>query len=168
MIPASDLFSTYQEAQAMVDSGDLKQAADICRQILDHHPNFPYGYHLMSSLFCATGTYSNALTFAQMAISKDPSVPLFHIQQGQILFSLGDNAAAAQAFQNAHLLEPRSPYPLLLWADAQAQQGKFEDANTLFVRARSAGDIPEIDLHEGLCRMMQGQFENAEQLFSRS
>jgi predicted TPR repeat methyltransferase/TolA-binding protein len=167
MIPASNLFSVYQEAKALVEEGDLKQAADICRQILDNHPNFPYGYHLMSSLFCATGTYSNALTFALLAISKDPSVPLFHIQQGQILFSIGENEAAAEAFQNAHKLEPASPYPLLLWADTQAQQAKFEDAKKLFAQARSAGDLPEIDLHEGLCLVMQGQFEKAEKLFDR-
>jgi predicted TPR repeat methyltransferase len=167
MIPATNLFSTYQEAEAMVNSGNLKQAADICRQLLDNHPNFPYGYHLMSSLFCATGTYSNALTFAQLAISKDPSIPLFHIQQGQILFSLGNNEAAAMSFQNAHLLAPANPYPLLLWADTQAQQCKFEEAKDLFNRARAAGDLPEIDLHEGLCLVMQGQLEAAEKLFDR-
>jgi predicted TPR repeat methyltransferase len=167
MNTAHNLLQEYEKAEALVSAGELRQAADMCRVLLDKHPDFPYGYYLMSSLFRATGTFNNALTFSQMAIKLLPDNPAFHVQHGQILFAMGENAGAAEAFRMAHALGPNDPIPLLLWADAMAQQGKVDDAIRLFGRAREVRDIPEIDLHEGLCRMMRGEHDAAEDLFNR-
>lgn len=156
----------YHEAEALVAAGHLRQAADICKGMLDQHPDFPYGYYLMSSLFRATGTYNNALTFSQMAIQLLPDNPAFYIQHGQILFSMGDNVAAEEAFSKAHQLQPADPIALLLLADAKAQLGQFDEAIQLFAKAREANDIPEIDLHEGLCQFMKGNLDKAEALFN--
>jgi predicted TPR repeat methyltransferase/TolA-binding protein len=164
---AQNLMLAYQEAEALVAAGHLRQAADICRSMLDEHPDFPYGYYLMSSLFRATGTYGNALTFSQMAIQMQPENSAFHIQHGQILFSLGDNTGAESAFRTAHLLQPTDPIAMLLLADTMAQQDNFDDAILMFENARAARDIPEIDLHEGLCHMMKGAHDKAEKLFNR-
>jgi len=162
-----NLFQSVQQAEALVESGELQQAADICKDMLDKHPDFPHGYYLMSSLFRATGTFNNALTFSQMAIKLEPNIAAFHIQHGQILFSMNENAAAAEAFRAAHRIEPNNPIPLLLWADAMAQQNQFDEAVRLFGRARKVRDIPEIDLHEGLCYLMKGANDKAESLFNR-
>jgi len=167
MIPAGDLFSTYQKAEKLLAAGELKKAADLCKSILDANPDFAYGYHLMSSLFRATGTYDKALTFAQMAVERDPGVAIFHLQLGQVLFGLSYYQEAAATFEKAYQLDPNNAVTLLLKASAYVQLGQFDVAEGLFRRARAIADIPEIDEHEGLCMVMKGDTDKAEVLFDR-
>lgn len=167
MTGAAELLNTYQKAEGLLIAGELRQAADLCKQILDANPNFPYGYHLMSALFRATGTFEKALTFSQMAIRLEPRIAAFHIQQGQVFFALSHWDDAAKAFEQASQLEPTNQLALLLWADTCAQQGKFEEANRLFRKLRNVGDMPEIDEHEGLCLSMQGNVKEAEKRYDR-
>lgn len=167
MIPAGDLFRTYQQAEKLLADGELKKAADLCKSLLNSNPDFAYGYHLMSSLFRATGSYDQALLFAQMAVERDPNVALFHMQHGQALFALSRNQEAAAAFEKAYQCDPTNALALLLKADAIGQLGEFEAAAKLFQRARDLADIPEIDEHEGLCMVAKGDTDRAEALFDR-
>lgn len=167
MQPAQDLFETFNRAERLIASGDLRQAADMCRAMLDANPDFPYGYHLMASLFRATGTYERALTFAQMATQMAPGIAAFHIQQGQVLCSLGEWQAAAGAFSTALAIEPANPVILLLLASTHTQRAEFSTALNLFKQARAVKDIPEIDEHEGLCHSIQGDRTEAERCFDR-
>lgn len=167
MQPATDPHTIYRQAETLLAAGDLRRTGELCKELLSAHPQFPYGYYLMSSLFTKTGDLNRALTFAQMASDKAPDIALFHIRLGQTLFALADWKAAAKAFQNACRLEPNNPLPVLLWADTCAQRKQFDRALELFARARAIADIPEIDEHEGLCLAMQGNREAAEKRFDR-
>lgn len=167
MLGAATLLETYQQADAMLAAGKLQQAADMCKQMLETNPNFAYGYHLMSSLFRTTGNLEKALSFSEIAIRLDPSVPPFHVQQGQILFTMARFDDAGMAFERAHRLCPTEALYLILTADVSAQQGRYEEALALFTRARALSDIPEIDEHEGLCLIVMGDLTLAEQRFER-
>lgn len=167
MQPGADLFTAYREAETLLEGGDLRKAADLCKEILHSDPGFPYAYHLMASLFKATGTFSRALNFSQMAINMAPDVASFHILQGQVHAAIGDWALAMEAFEKAHALESDSVLPLLLWAEASAKQGRFELMPTLFKRARTLGDDARIDEYEGLCLLAEGKASEAEMLFNR-
>jgi predicted TPR repeat methyltransferase len=166
MNPSSELYDAYREAEALLAAGELRRAADLCKVMLDSNPEFSYGYHLMSSLFRATGTHARALEFAQIAVRMAPEVGEFHIQHGQILLSVGDWAGATAAFEAAYNVTQDDPIALLLWADACARQSDFEKAEMLFVRARGMENIPEMHEYEGLCMAMQGRVGEAETLFA--
>ncbi len=167
-MPASAaLIDTYQQAESLLISGELKQAANLCQEILAADPEFAYGHHLMAALLRTTGNLEKALDFERMALSREPGVPAFHMQLGQICFARGEWEGAAEAFGRAHLLEPENPFHLMLLADARAQQGRFAEALDLFSRARAASDIPDIDEHEALCLALQGRSAEAETLFDK-
>lgn len=165
MNPAPELLHTYQQAEALLASGELRKAADLCKEMLDSNPEFPYGYHLMSSLFKATGTFEKALTFAQLAVHMDPGVAAFQVQRGQVLAAIEHWPQAATAFESAHLLDPNNAIPLLLWSNAVAHQRRFDEALTLVARARLVDDIVQVDEYEGMCRAMRGERELAAQYF---
>lgn len=167
MNPAPDLLNTYHKAEALLVAGELRQAADLCKSLLDTNPEFPYGYHLMSSLFTATGTFEKALTFAQLAVHMAPTVPAFHLQRGQVLSAIEQWEQASTAFEQAYLLDLKNPMPLLLWGWARAQLRQYDDALELIACARSVYDIPQVDEYEGICRAMRGETEQAELLFDR-
>src|SRR5436309_1904234 len=135
MLQETDLHDHYKKAKALLADGDLRQAADICKQMLEADPRFAYGYHLMAALFKTTGNYEKALNFSQMAIELEPSVLSFHMQRGQVLFALAQWEAAGAVFAMGHLLQPQEAMPLIWWADCCARQGRFEEAGILFTQA---------------------------------
>lgn len=161
------LFDAYKKAETMIAEGNLRQAADLCKEMLDANPQYPYGYHLMASLFSATGTFERALSFAQTATQLAPEVCAFHIQHGQLLYALGAYEAAALSFTAACNIEPLNPIILLLLASTFTGRGRYAEAHGLYLRARSLSDMPEIDEQEGLCHFMQGNHQEAEILFDR-
>lgn len=167
MQPANDLFDAYQRAENLIEQGHLAQAADLCKEMLDANPDYAYGYHLMASLFSATGVFERALTFAQLATQMSPDVCAFHLQKGHVLYALGEYEGAALAFTAAYNLEPKNPVILLLLANTFTRRNQFREAQGLFMKARSLSDIPEIDEQEGLCQLLQGNRQNAEFLFDR-
>jgi predicted TPR repeat methyltransferase len=167
MTATAALISTYQEAESLLISGELRQAASLCQKILETDPDFAYGHHLMAALFRTTGNLDKALDFERMALARAPHVPAFHMQLGQICFARSDWNGAAEAFKTAHTLEPGNPFHVMLWADTRVQQGRFEEALDLFRRARAIGDIPDIDEHEGLALLAQGKAAEAEVMFDK-
>lgn len=164
---ATNLEDAYNKAQAMIAEGNLRAAADLCKEMLDANPEYPYGYHLMASLFSATGTFERAVTFSQMATQLAPEVCAFHMQHGQLLYSLGEYESAAISFMAAYQIEPSNPIILLLLASTFSGRGEYEEAHNLFIHARTLSDIPEIDEQEGLCHFMQGNYKEAETMFDR-
>jgi tetratricopeptide (TPR) repeat protein len=159
--------SLYAQAQQSFAAGDLKNTVELCRQMLDVDPQFAHGYHMMSSLFRVTGNYEKALTFADMAIKLAPQVCDFYVQQGQIWFAMGKWQEAAQAFKKAGDVDPTNNLSLILLADCHSQLGEYDEAVRMFTRARAIQDIPEIDEHEGICLLMQGETTTAEMMFDR-
>lgn len=163
----TELFDAYKQAETMIAEGNLREAADLCKEMLDANPDYPYGYHLMASLFSATGTFERAVTFSQMATQLAPEVCAFHMQHGQLLYSLGEYEAAAISFMAAYHIEPQNPIIILLLASTFSGRGEYDEAHGLFLHARTLADIPEIDEQEGLCQQMQGNMREAEALFDR-
>lgn len=167
MNAATHLFDAYKQAESLIAEGNLRAAADLCKELLDANPQYPYGYHLMASLFSATGTLERALAFAQIATQLAPDVCAFHMQQGQLLYSLGEYESAAVSFMAAYHIEPQNPIIILLLASTFTGRGQYEKAQSLFAHARALANIPEIDEQEGLCHMQQGNLKEAEACFDK-
>ncbi len=170
MSPGSSLIDSYQKADALLCRGELQQAADICKQMLESNPNFAYGYHLMASLFKVTGNFEKALSFADLAIKLDPNVPSFYLQRGTLLMALHCYEAAEDVFRKAYQMKPDLIQALLMAADACVHQGRHDDAARTFALARSRTtdhEQADIDQQEGLCQLSLGQLARAEALFER-
>ena len=167
MLSSTHLLDEFRKAELLLAKGELQGAADLCRQMLDSDPAFAHGYHLMSSLFRATGNYEKALNFAQLAIRIEPTIAAFHMQQGQVFYALGDWQAAATAFRTASELDNQNPLPVILWADTLIQAKDYDEAHVLFKRARCLGNIPELDEHEGIFLLARGDMDAAEAIFDR-
>ncbi len=104
---------------------------------------FGHGYYLMSALFQKTGNLEKALAFAELAIKHAPEIALFHSQQGQICISSMQWAPATAAFEKARILEPDNVHHVLLQAHATMQQQRYDEADTLYAKARQlAPDYP--------------------------
>ncbi len=164
---AVDVHQLYTRAEQLLDEGKLQPAADLCQQMLAINPQCAEGYHLMSSLFRRTGNYEKAVLFSRMAIDRDPTVADFYMQQGQSLFALNKWEEAFEAFSKAHALAPQNAIFIVLQATTLTQQKKFDAALALFAKARGLADLPEIDEHEGICRLQKGDVVAGEAMFDR-
>ena len=157
----------YDEAHEALSKGELRQAADLCKQMLDEEPGNPQGYFLMSSLFSAAGNHQKAFDFSALAISMDASVAQFHLQQGHVLYTLKEYAQAQHSFkQVTQLLPTQSEGPLWV-ANCLAAMERLREAEEWFTLARSRENTWCNDAYEGRAYMQNGQLEKAAFYFDR-
>src|SRR5688572_10267181 len=97
----ADFLSTYHEAQKQVESGNLREAADLCKQLLDVDQRSPHGHYLMAQIFLKSGDLNRALAFAERTVKYASDVAEFHALLGHILLQLGKSWAAEQSCRAA-------------------------------------------------------------------
>jgi predicted TPR repeat methyltransferase/Tfp pilus assembly protein PilF len=161
------LAADIEQAESLLLRGELHEAADICKRILEQNPAFAPGYCLMSALFRSTGNYDKALHFSDLAIQLDPQNASFYLHHGQIHAATENWDKAAECFSQAYGMDTQNVRALLLWGNSLTHLKYYDDAMEKFSRARLRSDSSEIDEYEGACLLEQGNLTAAEQLFDR-
>ena len=131
---SAELLVPYQQARKAMAAGVLRQAADLCKYIIDTDPECAYGYFLMSGLFKATGNLDKALMFGDMAIKCDQSLPVFYVHMAELLFYKKDFIAAENMARQALVSSPSDSNALGQLFAALREQKRDAEANQIMKR----------------------------------
>ena len=168
MDQSSKEHALYSQAQYALAQGDLKQAASLCQQLMDGFPESAQAYHLMSSLFRATGNFQKAYDYASLASRMDDCVMQYHMQQGEVLEAMQATDQAMECFKRAQALAGRDPAPFLAMARCLMQVERFDEAREQLNQAREFAVGADIFSAEAECLIGMGECAEAEQLLLKS
>ncbi len=110
--------SLYQQAVAVYQQGQFKQAEKLCLQILQHQPRYAQALHLLAVICAQTQRLSEAAAYAQKAIKAERKRAQYHNTLGNIFQQQGNWEAAKSSYQQAVRLSPKL-------ADAQHNLGEM-------------------------------------------
>jgi Flp pilus assembly protein TadD len=86
------------EARARHAAGDLRGAAEACRDLLKQNPDHPEALHLLGVALAQAGLHETALPYLTRALARGvPSAALLY-DYGMTVRALGQTAEAARAF----------------------------------------------------------------------
>lgn len=97
-----------ERAAQLGQSGRLSEAAGMCRQILQNHPNTARAWHFLGLAALQQGQFQEALSNLEQAITLSPNTAEFYNHVGVVHFSLGDFNAGINSYQQALALQPQS------------------------------------------------------------
>jgi tetratricopeptide (TPR) repeat protein len=143
-------------------SGRLREAEGIYRQVLTADPNNPHALHLLGQLSNQVGQAQAALNYIQRAIAQNPTSAQYQASLGAALVTLGRIPEAIDVFQRALLLQPDLLDAHANLGVALARIGKFDRAvESLDAAARMAPDNFKILDSLGSALSQAGQHERA-------
>jgi protein O-GlcNAc transferase len=96
------------QATQLGQSGQLSDAAALCRQILEEYPDVAPAWHLLGLTALQQGQAATALEHIEKAIAFDPTVADFHNHAGVVQFQLGNLDTGIACYRKALLLQPQS------------------------------------------------------------
>lgn len=102
--PTSRVFAPLAEAYRRL--GRLDEAIDICREGLEHHPDFHGGRVALAKCFIDKKQYSEARAELEKVVQFVPENLLAQRLLGDVLSALGDRPGALHCYKMALLLSP--------------------------------------------------------------
>ena len=81
----NNVTDTLRTAITHLQAGRLDEARPICQQILSKLPDHPDALNLMGIVEQRSGNLAEAASFFERAIARSPSMPGYHINQGNLL-----------------------------------------------------------------------------------
>ena len=150
-------------------TGNLQQAEQIYRQILQVDPNHADSLHLLGELAYRAGRHDTAIEYISRAIQLNPSVAAFHCNIGVVYQEVGRLDEAVAHFQRALQLQPQFPEVYNNLGVALKNQGRLEEAATCFHRAVTLRpDYVDAYNNLGIALAEQGRFDEAMACYQRS
>ena len=96
----------------------------------------------------ARGNYNDALTYFDIAISRDPQNYLTLFKRGATYLSLGKNALASRDFDKVLVIKPDFEGALVQRARIKSKNGDWEAAKQDYIAAGKGEDQEVLDLQE--------------------
>lgn len=151
------------------EAGNLQQAEDIYRKILEKNPNNPDVLNLMGILANQRKRSDEAENFIRKAISKNGLVPSYHNNLGIVLQSLNKLDNAIQCYQKALNLEPDFTEAHINLGITLQTQGKVDDAIKHYQKAlHLKPGIAKIHFNMGVALYDQGEFDAAIESYKKA
>ncbi len=150
-------------------SGQLKDAANIYRQIIDVDPDHPDANFLLGSLLLQTGDPAQAAELLSRAIAATPDQPMYHSTMGSALFQLGRIDEAANSFRKAIAVDANFFDAHNSLGNALSAMGRREEAIASYRAAIAIKpDFPEAYCNLGLALHGLGQLEGATESYRQA
>ncbi|MDC0196851.1 tetratricopeptide repeat-containing glycosyltransferase family protein [Gammaproteobacteria bacterium] len=137
------------EAMKLHDRGELSEAAECYRNILESNPDDADAWHLLGVLSHQQQNNDLALKLINLAIEIRPNIADFHNNLGKVHWALGDAKAADIQYHQALKLNPVHVKALNNLASLLRARGQFSSAVECARRAVSAGP-KEPEAHNNL------------------
>jgi tetratricopeptide (TPR) repeat protein/glycosyltransferase involved in cell wall biosynthesis len=105
-VAAADLAKRIAAAMQCYEQGNLAEAEQHCRQVLQHQPHEPAALHILGVIQCQTGRLEQAIANFQQVIAQNPN----HVEAlnnlGSAYKQQGQSAEAIAHYQRAIALDP--------------------------------------------------------------
>lgn len=139
---------------------DLSAAPMHADDALESPSTYLWTLYFLASHHSQLGDHSAALSTLSLALSHTPSLPELHTLRARILKRAGDAQGAAQAMEDARLLDGQDRFLNSKAAKYAVRNGEFERAEKtigLFTRVRALElELRPLHLARGACADVQG------------
>ena len=143
-------------------AGNLQQAEQLYRQILQVEPHHPDALHLLGVIAHQLGNNEAAIHYIDKAISVNPSDPNFHSNLGAAYQAMGELDAAVASYRQALNIQPDLAEGHYNLGSVLQSQGKLDEAAASYRRAlRIQPNYPETHYNLGNTLHEQGQLDEA-------
>jgi len=143
-------------------AGNLRQAEQLYRQILQADPDNADAHHLLGALAYQLGRHEQAMASIGQALTLKPGVAAYHSNLGLARQALGQMDEALACFQEALRLQPDSPVAHSNLANALLRQGKPDEAVIHYRQAlRLRPNFADAHCGLGLALAAQGDMDQA-------
>ena len=116
-------------------AGNLETAGEICKRLLDSHPNHSAALHLLGACASRSGRYRDAVDLFKRAIASDIGNPALRLNLGSALPGLGRFDESATCFLEAISLKPNYTRAYGHLGEALRAQGKTDEAVAVLCKA---------------------------------
>jgi tetratricopeptide (TPR) repeat protein len=159
MPTAAELFSlAVQHHQA----GNLHQAEQLYRQILQADPDHADAHHLLGVLACQVGRHDQAVASIRQALTLAPQTGVYYANLGVAYEGMGLLDEAKESFQRALELRPDDADAHYNLANVLRRQDRLDEATAHYGEAlRLKPDYPQARCNLGLTLAAQGELEEA-------
>ncbi len=149
--------------------GELREAEEIYRQVLQSDPLDPNAPHLLGVIAYQRGNNPLAVELIQRAIAINAEIPDFYVNLGNALRALDRLEEAASMFLRAISLDPRSGEAYHNLGLVLRQQGRIDEAaGCLREFLKISPDLPDGHNSLGLILLDQGMAEDAVRSFEKA
>jgi Tfp pilus assembly protein PilF len=160
---------TLMAARACHEAGDLAEAAQIYRQIIDADPNNFDAWHLLGVLASQCGRQHEAVKCIEKALDLCPNHAEAHSNLGLVLKDLGELDRAVARCSRAVQLCPQSAQIHYNLGSVFQQQDASDRAAKCYLRAiELQPDHSDAYNNLGLVRREQGRFDEAAACFQQA
>jgi tetratricopeptide (TPR) repeat protein len=151
-----------QTAVGLHQAGQLSQAEQIYRQILDAFPSHPDALHLIGLAALQSGRYELAIQYIGQAINARPAQPIFYNSLGEAYRTLGNMDVAQQLYEKAIALAPDHALVHNNLGKALRAQGKLAESVSEFRSALACQeDLAEARSNLGAALVALERFDEA-------
>ena len=116
-------------------TGNLQQAEDVCRQILNHHQNNSEAWYLLGLIAYKYMQHDSAISYIERAIRENPQNCNYHYALGKLYSIKGMWEEAIEKFRNTLSLKPDYGEAYNYIGIAFAEKGILDEAIEAFNRA---------------------------------
>ena len=161
--------NAMKRALDLYNKGNLKQAANLCRQLVQARPRHAEAHNLLAVVLKALGNDAGAVKALQRAIHLDPNTALFHSNLGEIERQRGKTFEAGVALDRALALDPNSAQALNNLGILNFDKREFEVAVKYYERAlEKNGSYPEAHNNLGNALRSLGRADEALEHYQRA
>ncbi|MBY0356055.1 MAG: tetratricopeptide repeat protein [Rickettsiales bacterium] len=152
----------YLQAEQLLNSGQLKDAAALCEQMLNANPMYHRGYFLLSRLFSSVGNTDKSLEYIDKAITYAPQEEALYFYLRGNGNLLKDHLEEAEAdFLKALSIDRKMALATLLLGTTYIKMNRLDEAEKKLLSARSMGLRNEATEQLGILYQSQGELKKA-------
>jgi len=122
-------------AGKLYGEGKYKQAANVCRQIIEARPGSADAHNINGVCLNALGQPKEAIAALRRAVKLAPAAASIHANLGEVLRQDGQKKEAAKALEAAIKVDPNNAQALNNLGIIRYDEGKFDEAVEFYRRA---------------------------------
>ena len=157
----------YMRAQSAQQSGDLRAAAGLYREIVGLRPELAEAHANLGSIYYQIRDDDRARASLEQAIQLKPALAAPHFFLGVLAARQQDHKGAIRHLEDAIRLDPSNVAASLYLGEAYFSDGRNVAAADQFWKVASAEEF-RVDAHYSLSRVYDRESESALEQLSRS
>ena len=159
----------FARALKSYQTGDFKQAAEVCKEILKSRPDHAEALYLLGLISAQAGNYDTAIEYINRAVLIKPDFADAYNNLGIVYRLQGKTGEAIQAFRKAVHVKPDFAYALYNLGCAYEAEGRFDLALSCYQKVISIEpDQSETFYRVGAIMQMKGFNDEAVSYYLRA